>query len=95
MPPLRLREERETPMRVRMKEAKDMAMRLWYSISNSLMLANPRCRCRSMYSLSWGLVIISCWFFMMRKSAGSMKRVVSMRLPLVMLSRMPSICLIM
>ena len=36
----------------KIKEANDMATRLWYSISNSLMLANLRCRCLSMYSLS-------------------------------------------
>lgn len=33
MPPLRLREDRETPIMVRMNEAKDEAIRLWYSTS--------------------------------------------------------------
>lgn len=72
----------ETPINVRINDANDMAMRLWYSISNSLILANPRCRCLLIYSLNCGLVIISCWFFIIRKSAGSMKRVLSIRSPL-------------
>ena len=37
------------------------------------------------------LVSISCWFFIIRKSAGSMNRVVSMRPPFMILSFMPSI----
>ena len=52
IPPFVFLEDKDTPISVRIKEANDMAMRLWYSISNSLMLAKPRCRCLLMYSLS-------------------------------------------
>ena len=33
MPPLRLRAEREAPIKVRIKDANEVAMRLWYSTS--------------------------------------------------------------
>ena len=60
MPPLRFSQERLTPMRVRIKAAKGMAKRLWYSTSKVLMPAAPRSRWRSINSLSCGTVIVSC-----------------------------------
>ena len=48
MPPFFFLEESETPMTVRMNDANDMAMRLWYSISKPFMFAMPLAFCLSM-----------------------------------------------
>ena len=77
MPPFAFREESETPMIVRMNAAKDIAIRLWYSISKLLVLAKPFFFCLSMYSPSSGVVIVSCSPSEIRKSPGSMRRRVS------------------
>ena len=53
---------------IRIKDAKDIAIRLWYSISNSLIFANPLLLCRSIYALSSELVIVSCFPFIIKKS---------------------------
>ena len=77
MPPFAFRDESETPMTVRMNAANDIAIRLWYSISKFLVLANPFFFCLSMYSPSSGVVIVSCSPSEMRKSLGSMRSRVS------------------
>ena len=48
IPPFAFLEESETPMTVRRNAAKDIAMRLWYSISKLLVLAKPFSFCLSM-----------------------------------------------
>lgn len=95
IPPFTFREESESPMAVRMKAANDIAIRRWYSTSNSLMLANPRCFCFRIYSRSCGLVIVSCWPRVMRKSCGSILMMESRRSPRVITSFIPRISLIM
>lgn len=52
IPPFTFREDSDKPMEVRINAANDMAIRRWYSTSNSLILAKPRCFCLLMYSLS-------------------------------------------
>ena len=60
MPPLRLREDSERPIVVRMNEANDEAIRLWYSTSYCTTLPLPRLRCLPIYSFYSGLVNVSC-----------------------------------
>ena len=64
-------------IKVNMNAANDIAMRLWYSTSNGFMFAIPRALCLSIYSLSCGLVIVSCCPSDMRKSLGSILIIVS------------------
>ena len=48
IPPFTFLDESEAPIIVRMNAAKDIAIRLWYSISKLLMLAMPLAFCLSM-----------------------------------------------
>ena len=60
IPFFRFLAEIETPIIVRIKVAKAEAPRFQYSTSNSLILANPRAFCRSMYVFSSGMVSATC-----------------------------------
>ena len=90
MPPLILREESEAPMEVRMKAAMMAAKRLWYSIWNVWILPIPLFFWRSIYVDSSEEVIVSQSLTEIRKSEGTIVNVVSMRLPSVICSRIPS-----
>ena len=79
------------PMVVRIKEAKEEAIRLWYSTSYCTTLLEPRSICRLMYSFSSGLVKVSCCPLEKTKSVGSIKMSVSFVAPLVIFSRRPFI----
>ena len=48
IPPFLFLDESEAPMIVIMNAAKDIAIRLWYSISKRLIFARPRACCLSM-----------------------------------------------
>ena len=89
MPPLRFRALRLAPMMVRINEAKQEAMRLWYSTSYCTTLLEPRSYCLDIYLSSSGLVNVSCCPLLNTRSMGSIIISVSISLPLTTCSRMP------
>ena len=51
IPPLRLRDDSDSPIIVRMNDENDTAIRLWYSISYCTTLPEPRDVCSSPYKI--------------------------------------------
>ena len=94
IPPFLFLEDSDTPIVVRINDAKEVAIRLWYSTSYCTTLLEPLSICLLMYSFSCGLVNVSCCPFEKTRSVGSIIITESFCMPLVMCSLRPFSCLI-